>query len=272
MRFVWTVLGGLRGPRLLVFLAVGGLLWGSRPPGASGQVVQGRVLDARTETPVATARVTLLDARGEAVETLLTDSEGRFSFWARRSGMHRIEADRLGYGTQRTDSFHVESEGITHRDVRLEPRAVELEGLTARVYPGALLHQPTLSGVFARRARSPSVGGNRVLVRGDPDFDAALRVRDLLPPGLPRLTCPRLGERGTPVPYLYMDGWAEPREEDDTDWVLDLPISFFQAIEFYRQVTSAPMPFRPEPTRFPNAPEPIRTCGIVVLWSRAAPR
>jgi hypothetical protein len=238
------------------------------PLPGTAQTIEGRVLDAVTDRPVGTARVSLLDALNRRIDTALTDSDGRFRLRAREGGVHRLEADRIGYGAQRTDTFTVAHGGTTQRDVRLQLEAITLEGVTARVYPGALLHEATLSGALARRARSPSVGGNRVLVRGDPELDEAPRIRSLLPVWLPRATCPNVNERRRPMPFVIIDarptGWMGP---DGADLILDMSVLDVEAVEIYRDVTSIPMSFRPE-----VLPRVVRHCGFIAVWTRGAPR
>jgi len=238
------------------------------PLTGTAQPIDGRVLDAVTDRPVGTARVSLLDALNRRIDTALTDSDGRFRLRAQAGGVHRLEADRLGYGAQQTDTFTVALEGTTRRDVRLQPEAIALEGVTARVYPGALLHEATLSGVLARRARSPSVGSDRVLVRGDPELDQAPTIRSLLLSWQLRDGCPTRNERGQPIPYVFIDarpaGWVGPR---GADLVLDMSVLDVEAVEFYRNLLAIPMPFRPD-----DPPRRIRACGVVLIWTRGAPR
>jgi len=238
------------------------------PLPGTAQTIDGRVLDALTDRPVVTARVSLLDTLNRRIDTVLTDADGRFRLRAREGGVHRLEADRLGYGAQRTETFTVDPEGTTRRDVRLQPEAIALEGVTARVYPGALLHEATLSGAMARRARSPSVGSDRVLVRGDPELDQAPSVRSLLLSWQLREGCPTRNERGQTIPYVFIDarpaGWMGP---GGADLVLDMSVLDVEAVEVYRNLLAIPMPFRPD-----SPPRRIRACGVVLIWTRGAPR
>jgi hypothetical protein len=238
------------------------------PLPGTAQTIEGRVLDAVTDRPVGTARVSLLDALNRRIDTALTDSDGRFRLRAREGGVHRLEADRLGYGSQQTDTFTVALEGTTRRDVRLQPEAIALEGVTVRVHPGALLDEATLSGALARRARSPSVGTNRVLVRGDPEFDEAHRIRSLMPAWMPRQACRNLDEGMQPLPFVYIDarpaGWMGPQA---VDLVLDLSVSAVEAVEIYRDLTAIPIPLRPH-----EEVSQIRHCGVIAVWTHRAPR
>lgn len=258
------------------------LLPGAVP--AEAQVIEGRVLDSLTAEPVAVARVSLLDEDGDRVHTTLSADDGTFTLRARREGLHRLEVDRLGYGdAQRTAPFEVDGEGVTRREVRLLPDAVQVDGIVARAHPGGLLHEATLAGVYARRARSLDVGSNRVLVRGDPELDHQFRVRDVLPAWIPRPFCPREdvtggGRRLEPRPFVYYDG--RPADHvmglNGERFILDLPVTEVEAVEFYRDWQSAPMAARPETGGRTSVEtgrrDVVRACGIVLVWSRGAPR
>lgn len=231
--------------------------------------VVGTVTDSTNGQPVATARVSLLDGEGERIHTVLTDGEGRFRLEARAGGPHTLEVDRLGYQLQRTDAFEVASEGVTPKDVRLVNRAIELDEIRVRAYPGQLIHEGSMAGVLARRARSPSVGSNRVLVRGDPDLDHAVSIADLLP-GRIRPSSTYSGRRGW-CGYLYVDGWETNHlGADYKAMILSLPPREVRAIEFYRDLTSVPMSIRPMEERGDFGR--LRRCGLLAVWTVGAPR
>lgn len=261
-----------RPPGLLVMAVPAMLLVASAP--AEAQTVLGSVTDARTGEPVATARVTLLDSRDEHVQTTLSDEEGRFRLQVRTAGMHVLELGRLGYRLQRTDMFEVAGEGVTRHDERLEPAAIELEGITAEVYAGELLHEATLSGVYARRARTPSVGGNRVLVRGhDPEFEVPQVVEDLLP-GWLRYIRPQCRRLRRAHPVILLNGWeAEAAGYAPSEILRQLPVREVVAIEYYRDFNSVPMSLRPTETDHSAFDFTIvRACGLLAVWTRGAPR
>lgn len=245
-------------------------------PDLGAQVVRGRVLDSNVGEPVATARVTLLTTDGERVSTVLSDALGRFTVRAASGGAHIMEADRLGYGPQRTEVFEVVPEGVTVRDVLLVPDAFELEGIVVSGYPSRLLHEMTMAGVYARRARSPSVGSNRVIVRGDGLIEHQFRVGDVLPAWIPGPRCVRKDARGNRIPYVFIDGWeAQTRGLDGAGetFILDLSVGEVVAVEFYRDVNEAPMALRPpERLRSKAGFDQIRACGIVAVWTHGAPR
>lgn len=228
---------------------------------AEAQVLEGRVVDSQTSEPVATARVSLLDSAGVHLETTLTDRDGRFVFRIRESGPRRLEVERLGYHLHRTESFEADVTELVRREIELVPRAVELEGIVVEGYPGQLLHEGTLEGVWARRARSPSIGSNRVLVRGDPDLDERVYVRDALPGVMRRC---RAGSRYGSGPIVYVDGQpaAQRFGPGSGDIVLRFSPGDVLAIEFYRDLNSIPMSIRPL-----DLPSRVRSCGFLAIWT-----
>lgn len=239
------------------------------PVGGDAQIVHGRVFDQAADSPIPMARVSLLDEEGERVATTLTDAQGRFSLTANGGGSHVLEADRLGYGIQRSETFQVPEEGETRQDLRMIPRAIEVEGVVVEGHPGQLLHEGTLSGVYARRARSPSVGSNRVLVRGDPRFDGAISIGDLLPH--PIRPAPYWSARANWCGYLYIDGReAAAWGGDYKAQILSMSPGEVEAIEYYRDLTMAPMAIRP--MELPGEMGRARRCGIMAVWTSGAPR
>lgn len=266
-----------RAPRNLVglLLVAGGLLLPFQAV-VEAQVVRGRVLDSSVGEPVATARVTLLTGEGERVATVLSDALGRFTVRTTSAGPHILEADRLGYGPQRTEPFDVAPEGVTVQDVLLRPEAVELEGIVVQGYPGQLMHEATMAGVYARRARSASVGSNRVIVRGEGVIENHFRVRDVLPAWIPGPRCVRKDPQGDRIPWIYFNGWEAatlgPRGGGNEKWVLDLSVTEVLALEFYRDINQVPMSMRPPVRLRVDGFDQIRACGVVAVWTHGAPR
>jgi hypothetical protein len=236
------------------------------------QVVRGRVVDAATDEAVVTARVTLLDGRGEHVQTSLTDEDGRFILRAREAGVHLLDVDRLGYAPQRTDSFTIADRGFTTREVQLDPQPIEMKDITARAYSGRLLHEATLSGVYARRARSPAVGRNRVLVNGtDREFDGHQVLERMIFDWVGASSCRTIGRV---YPIIFVDGW----EADGSRWTArdvmnTLPVREVTAIEFYRDISLVPMSLRPS-GKYREGMDftVVRACGLLAVWTRGAPR
>jgi hypothetical protein len=95
------------------------------PVAAESQaVVVGRVVDARTEAPIAGAAVGV-----EGVERrVVTDSAGRYVLTRVPAGPQMLRAERLGYATVRVE-VAVPGSGTVRRDLRMAETALEVEGI-----------------------------------------------------------------------------------------------------------------------------------------------
>ena len=69
----------------------------SAPEDAAAQVMQGSVIGANGEGPIATALVRLVDEDGEQVAITIADDRGRFRLEAPAPGSYRLQAERVGY-------------------------------------------------------------------------------------------------------------------------------------------------------------------------------
>ncbi|HEY8470868.1 MAG TPA: TonB-dependent receptor [Longimicrobiales bacterium] len=90
-----------------------------------GGVVRGRVVEAGTATPVASAVVRVADASGRSV---LTDADGAFRLDGLEPGAHRLRVAHLGYA-EREVEVEVTRAGEVVIDVVLTPRALALDAL-----------------------------------------------------------------------------------------------------------------------------------------------
>jgi len=126
------------------------LLLAVRP--AHAQTLVGRVLDDLTGTPVATARVLLVDSLAMAVAWAESDGDGRVVLKAPGAGFFRIYADRLGYGDLLSDTFALAGGATAELELRLAPLPVELDPLVVT----ALRRQTKLEqkGFYKREAAS----------------------------------------------------------------------------------------------------------------------
>ncbi|HEX2190095.1 MAG TPA: carboxypeptidase regulatory-like domain-containing protein [Longimicrobiaceae bacterium] len=99
------------------------------PAALAGQAVQGRLLASPGGEPVPGALVSLLDARGSAVDTAQSDAGGRFDLAARRAGEYRVRAERVGYATAVSPLFPLEAGETLELRLDAAPSASMLEGL-----------------------------------------------------------------------------------------------------------------------------------------------
>jgi len=89
----------------------------------------GTVLDDLTGTPVATARVLLVDSLDAAVVWALSDDQGRVVLVAPGPGVFRVYADRIGYDDLLSDTFPLRDTTAVELELRMAPLPVELDPL-----------------------------------------------------------------------------------------------------------------------------------------------
>lgn len=144
------------------------------PSPAAGQVVRGRVIDARSGAAVELAQV-VVTGTGQGSRRTMTAADGRFSVRLRRGGSVRVQVARAGYGETRTRALAVGANDTVDVDVRISSVALPLDPVTVT----ARARRLRVTGVFNEisdfpNARASAVGKPRsVAVRGwfpTPDF------------------------------------------------------------------------------------------------------
>lgn len=96
-----------------------------------GQEIRGRVLDERTDLPVATALVRLVDESGTPRSVTLADSAGVYRIRVPGPGIFRLEVERIGYMDLETPPLRaVNSDAVYPLDLLMASEPVELEGFT----------------------------------------------------------------------------------------------------------------------------------------------
>ncbi len=99
------------------------------PAASHAQAVRGRVVEAGTGTPVASAMVLLLDAGGARRSAVLADAAGRFSLRAPAPGVYRLRVERVGYPGTTTAPLELAAGATVERVIEAEARPITLEGI-----------------------------------------------------------------------------------------------------------------------------------------------
>ncbi len=229
---------------------------------SEGQVLQGYVIDERSEAPISGAEVQLLDAAGDTVRQTRTDHVGAFAVGTRRNGIHRLRVSRLGYEPVVTEPLDLASDSVLHVVVRMAPDALPLEPLEVTARRASHLNRATYEGLYERWARSPAVGSNRVLLPTDRDFQGSWTVRDLLRNKNLVPNRPSTSLRAD-VGCLIVVYWGAQQVRDPywAEDLLDTPTGEVEGVEIYNHLDSAPLPFRPvlDTTE-------VMPCAAVVIW------
>lgn len=234
------------------------------PSAASGQTLTGRVVDPGSERAVPGVEVRVLGDAARVVARTLTHADGRFLFSDLAPGAYRVEVERFGYRTQRTEPLELAEDEVRHVDIQLEPEAIPLEELTVTSRIRRMRHKATYAGLYARHATSPPLGNNRVLLRTDPEFDNVMSVRDLLYNFRPGRCS---------VPWVFWHGFLAAGPSFRREYarnLLDVSVSNVEGIEYYRDFASMPLSFRGDFgfLKEPLPPSAIRRCGVIAIWPR----
>lgn len=248
---------------LVIAVAVAAL---AVPQPARSQVLQGHIVDDSTRVGIDGATVGLI--RGEShLRSVVADSTGFFFFTLPDSGTYRLDAQRLGYATARSQPLYVSQNDTVTVEFRLDTQAVLLAPLV----------------VTARRARGWSNFYDRMEGWGRGIYMTPAVVDSISPrhPADVFRNQDRTwlswgwGQRG-PVPrirsYLgwgcisyLLDGmpintrfWGSLWEDSPLGWITGKDVV---AVEYYRYAGEVP----PELRRFAGNGDTM--CGLVVFWT-----
>ena len=248
----------------------------------SAQAIRGRVLEAGSDRPVVAANVSLIDEKGAAAATAVTDSAGSFVIRPPRPAKYWVRAQRLGYVTLL--SLAIEFTGSTTPDVtiRLQPRGIPLDTLRVRAERGEL---EIGRSQFARRcgsteaicltqARIKATGAvwptdvfNAIPGMAVIDNGRTRTVRSFEGWGcfvifLNHQTRPLQSARGGTPAVMHMD---------------ELVLADIVAIEIYKSFREVPLELResmlmPEiwPVDLSLRRPQIGACGVARVWTKAA--
>lgn len=143
-------------------------------PPLHAQTVTGRVVEDGRGTPVAGARVSLLDRDGKRRAEVVADSLGRFVMTPPRDGEYVLAAERLGYQTMRSPLLALKREGSVEMDLLMQPEPIGLEGLEVSVQSEIVRELRTLG-------QSPASLGRRWIPREDiAAVTSAIRTSDVI--------------------------------------------------------------------------------------------
>ena len=175
-------------------------------PGAAqpADVIQGRVLDSRSRTPVPGAEVQLIpDEETQPVARSIAERDGRFSFAEPAVGTYRIQVDAFGYVVRGSREIRYDG-GVLTLDLAVLPSALEAGGIDVVVTRPAVVRDRTqiISGhVLDGENDDEPIAEIEVVLRNVRDEVLGLTTTDheghfsfaVADPGLYRLALRRIG-------------------------------------------------------------------------------
>jgi hypothetical protein len=240
---------------------------------ASAQSISGRVSEQGTDDPILGAKVTLLDAAGQAAATATTDRAGSWSLRAPKVGAsYRVRVERVGFARIETEAF-LAGQRPVQLDLATRREVVMLEAVSTKALAYA--------GVLERAERRKSA---RTLL---PD-DVEERIRRVRPRNTGRLVAYLIGGlemtwTGWPhfgnVVVPSMGGFRRvncdaivavdgvPYFKGRPETILDaiVPLSKVRAVEIFKDPLFLPSELRLQEKR--NSLDPPIECGVVAIWT-----
>jgi hypothetical protein len=234
-----------------------------RATGPSG--ISGRVLEADGDRPIAGATVTLMNPRGVASGSAVTDDAGRFHLRVRDPGSHRLRAERVGYARTLSPALTVVPDDTLQVELRMGAGAVVLAPLTVVAASRSLVRERQFAEFEWRRAHQVNgrfLGPDQVR-RLNPFYasDVLQQVPFVQVYGTSDriVTLRRPHGRGRCIPNVYVDGHYVAVDADISldSWVAGSTVA---AVEVYDRPYQAPAEFSPRGSN--------QECGVVVIWTR----
>jgi Carboxypeptidase regulatory-like domain len=113
-------------------ITVLGLMLALAPGSLSAQraSITGRVLESEFASPVQGVLLLLMDARGNRVQSRLSNGVGRYQFTEVEPGDYTVTADMIGYGTTASGTFSLGPAEIHVLDLEVKVAAIRLDGLS----------------------------------------------------------------------------------------------------------------------------------------------
>ena len=236
---------------------------------AAAQTLAGWVLDQANGTPIALARVTLLDPDSLPIAYTLADIQGLFIVTAPEAGDYRVSAESAFYWNHNDGPVSLSLGDTLWVRITLRPHPVEMDELV--VEAGRRYRRMALGGYYDREDK----GLGWHFDREEIERYAHFRISEVLR-RVPRVTLRRTGFTNyEPV----FGGWRSPFPGDPNS--ICYPRVFVDGMMFSPggdMPTGIDRVFRPDkveaievfespwvPAQFHGARAP---CGVIAVWSR----
>lgn len=249
------------------------LLWAgvavlAPPLRLSAQTLEGRVIDGRTEDPVAMAYVALVTQDQRSVVAVTADAQGSFSLDAPSPGSFYVSVSSIGYRPVTDGIFELGEGSSMEVEIRLQPDPVMMDSIRATVdrTEGYLREM----GFYERREQGWGHHLTHEEIKRRGVWSVVDAIRDI-----PRVHVVESAMAGYPSvvirhgtwrcpPHIYVDGFFVhrggvpgdipppdgPAKPDEFVHPEDIA-----AIELYRSRAEAPMEYG------------MSGCGVLLIWT-----
>lgn len=232
------------------------------PAPLAAQVIEGRVLEPETDSPLTGVHLRLLDPDDRAAATAFSNDSGLFRIAAPAPGAWRLAAELLGYGTAVSDTIELAEDQRVRVEVRMAVEPVRIEDPIVVV--GERRLAPDIEAFHRRRERGEMSGFGHFIDSEDVARHVGGPPTDLLRmiPGV-RITGGRHGTdqiirmRGGCVPAIFIDGSRINRFSPGESLDSYVSVSSIEGIEVYKGS------HQPSGVHFDPS-----GCGLVLVWTR----
>jgi hypothetical protein len=248
----------------------------SSPLPASGQRIEGRVLEAETHQPIPWAALTLLDITFTAVMGATADEAGRFAFEAPAPGAYYLLVEALGYQPGLDGILELGEGGSISVDFYLRPRPLELDSLRVAVARLRVNRGLSDSGFYDRM----KMGGGTFITPEEIERRNPREVTEVFR-AVPDLVVRREGVAGTrimlprPMAHGSRGGlWCNPRVYIDGVQVVNNPLTEARAAGFLleEEISVSDIGAVEVHTRSTTIPLVYggtqEGCGVIMIWTR----
>lgn len=231
------------------------------PLAVTAQFVDGRVILATTEQPLAAVHIELRTANDIRVASALTDSAGRFRVQASRTGALTLTASLIGYQSAETVLDVTAGERVDVV-IRMSEQAITLDPI--QVEARSMVSMGALAGYYDRVERYQRMGLGRIVTRDQIEARNAIDVTDLLRM-VPRVRISTGRGRGDVyfnsgmggcVPKVYLDGVLANRNSPASVNDMVSP-GELEGVEVYQGLAQMSGEFYD-----------VAGCGVILLWTR----
>lgn len=232
------------------------------PGGVSAQQLQyvrGRVVDAATGEPIASASIRVAEESGEVSVSGRSDAVGAFNIRLPVAGTYRVTAERIGFAIFSSEPVPVAAGATVEVPVRMRSTTLALDSVAVHVRQVPPFRDQRARAFWNRvdRGRGTYVTPERIAALTGAATSDFLRQMPQVHTGGFRAETLQLGSLSRRcIPTIYIDGRKRPmRPEERLDDLLDRRKLW--AIEVYQRAQDAP----------PELPPENPLCGVVVFWT-----